>query len=321
MSVIIIMATCNGAKTLPKVLDGYARLAQPTGGWSAIIVDDGSTDDTRKVIESYAERLPIRYVCQERSGKNTALNRGVELALQQQPAAGLFVLTDDDATPDHDWLVAMQDCAHEHPDHDLFGGAILPDWGAPAPDWILRHVPLGLAFAITSFSDGPIQPGAIWGPNMAVRRRVFEAGHRFNPHVGPSRGNYIMGSETEFNKRVVAAGHQAWFCNSARVHHFIRPHQLTEEFCLGRAFRGGRGSCLEAGSLAHYPKLFGVPRWLYAKKIRLALQIAFASLRGDKEARFKARFHYHHTRGFLHQARALAESAGPGGAGSVAPNP
>lgn len=308
MSVIIVMATCNGAKTLPKVLDGYAKLAVPDGGWSAIVVDDGSTDDTRQIVESYVGRLPIQYVHQERSGKNTAINRGVELAMQRQDAE-LFVMTDDDATPDSDWLVAMQGCVREHPDYDLFGGAILPDWGAPAPDWILRNVPLGLAFAITSFDDGPIQPGAIWGPNMAVRRRVFDAGHRFNPNVGPNRGNYVMGSETEFNKRVVAAGHKAWFCNSARVNHYIRPHQLTEEFCLGRAFRGGRGTCLETGSLAHYPMLFGVPRWLYTKKIRHALQIALATLRGDGEGRFKARFQYHHTRGFLHQAHALKNAS------------
>jgi glycosyltransferase involved in cell wall biosynthesis len=313
------MATCNGAKTLPKVLNAYEKLLSPAGGWSAIIVDDGSTDETGNIVASYASRLPIQYLHQERSGKNTALNRGVELALAQGGAeakAQLFVMTDDDATPDPDWLVAMQACAGEHPDHDLFGGAIVPDWGAPPPDWILRNVPLGLAFAITTFNDGPIQPGAIWGPNMAVRRRVFDAGHRFDPNVGPNRGNYVMGSETEFNKRIVAAGHQAWFCNSARVHHFIRPHQLTEEFCLGRAFRGGRGSCLEAGSLAHYPTLFGVPRWLYTKKWRHALEIALATLRGDQEGKFKARFQYHHTRGFLHQAHASKDMAAPG-AGNV----
>jgi len=309
LPMIIIMATCNGAKTLPKVFEGYANLAQPVGGWSAIVVDDGSDDETRSIVESYAKLLPIEYVHQERSGKNAALNRGVELALQRRPAAELFVMTDDDATPEPDWLVAMQACMLENADYDLFGGAILPDWGAPPPDWVLRHVPLGLAFAITNFSDGPIQPGAIWGPNMAVRRRVFEAGHRFNPNVGPNRGNYIMGSETEFNKRVVAAGHKAWFSNNPRVNHFIRPHQLTEEFCLGRAFRGGRGTCLETGDMTHFPTLFGVPRWLYTKKMRHALQIALATLRGDSEAKFKARFHYHHTRGFLHQAHDLKNAA------------
>lgn len=303
MSVVIIMATCNGAKTLPKVLSAYEQLQRPDGGWYAVIVDDGSTDDTARVVEQYAARLPLHYLHQPRSGKNTALNAALEFALARG-GADLFVMTDDDATPDPDWLVALQRCAGDYPDYDLFGGAIVPDWGAPPPDWILRHVPLGLAFAITNFQDGPIQPGAIWGPNMAVRRNVFDAGHRFNPNVGPSRGNYIMGSETEFNKRIVAAGHQARFCNQARVHHYIRPHQLTEEFCLGRAFRGGRGACLEAGSLAHYPTLFGVPRWLYTKKLRHALEIALAFLRRDKEALFKARFRYHHTRGFLHQAQA-----------------
>ena len=304
MSTTIIMATHDGAKTLPKVLEGYTRLVSPDGGWSVIVVDDGSTDDTRAVVESYTARLPLLYFLQERSGKNTAINLGVETALLA-PDVGLFVMTDDDATPDPDWLVAMQACAAAHPDHDLFGGAIVADWGAPPPDWLLRNVPLGLVFAISSFADGPIQPGAIWGPNMAVRRCVFEAGHRFNPDIGPNRGNYVMGSETEFNKRVVAAGHLAWFCNSARVNHFVRPHQLTEEFCLGRAFRGGRGSCVEAGSLAHYPQLLGAPRWLYTKKIHHALQIGLAILRGDREGNFKARFQYHHTRGFLYQAHIM----------------
>ena len=42
----VLIATRNGAATLPRVLASYTQLEPPTGGWKLVVVDNGSTDGT-----------------------------------------------------------------------------------------------------------------------------------------------------------------------------------------------------------------------------------------------------------------------------------
>lgn len=296
----VVMATCNGARTLPKVLSAYCDLHTPSCEWSLLIVDDGSTDGTAEVIEQFADRLPLRYLQQPRSGKNAALNLALGHLIPDTDTS-LFVFTDDDATPEPDWLEQLHACAEANPESAIFGGRIVPDWAATPAEWVMRLVPLGVTYAITDVQDGPVHPGLIWGPNMAVRRTVFDAGHRFNSAVGPAAGSYAMGSETEFNRRVASAGYRAWFCNAAEVSHFIRPHQLEATFILGRAYRFGRGTRAQEAR-TDVPYLWQVPRWMFARYLKELIGTARAWLAQDKDALFLSRWERNYLRGFFHES-------------------
>ncbi|MEG1324106.1 MAG: glycosyltransferase, partial [Janthinobacterium sp.] len=177
----VLMATYNGAGTLPQVLRAYMGLRAPVGGWRLIIADNGSTDATAEVIAAFRGRLPLSSVYVARRGRSPALNGAVEHALRYSGDGGeLFVFGDDDAMPASDWLCRLQDSARDHPGYALFGGAIVPAWREPPADWLLRLTPVGLTWGITSaeLRDAPIYPGLVWGANMAIRRRIFEAGAR-----------------------------------------------------------------------------------------------------------------------------------------------
>ena len=58
----VFTATYNRAHTLPRVLDALERQTLRDFEW--LIVDDGSTDDTRTLVESWGSGrdFPIRYV-------------------------------------------------------------------------------------------------------------------------------------------------------------------------------------------------------------------------------------------------------------------
>lgn len=103
-------------------------------------------------------------------------------------------------------------------------------------------MPLGVTYAVTPdyVEEGPVSPGLVWGPSMAFRRRVFDAGHRFDPAVGPQPGNYRMGAETEFTERLGRLGYKAWFVPRAEVQHIIRPNQMDPNWIVRRAYRFGR---------------------------------------------------------------------------------
>ncbi|WP_273446931.1 glycosyltransferase family 2 protein [Neolewinella agarilytica] len=91
----IIIPTHNRAERLSVAVESV--LAQECEDWELLIIDDGSTDNTRSVAESFTDQR-IRYHYQENRQLNGARNTGVRLA------TGRYIgfLDDDDLfKPDH----------------------------------------------------------------------------------------------------------------------------------------------------------------------------------------------------------------------------
>jgi GT2 family glycosyltransferase len=296
----VMIATRNGATTLPRVLDAYQRLDVTGQPWKLVVIDNGSTDGTPAIVRSHANGLPLVVVTEPRGGKNAALNTG--LAHRE---GDLVVFSDDDVIPDPGWLSAMREAADRNPDFTLFGGAVRPLWPAPPSEWLLRLVHLGAAYAITdpALPEGPVAPGLVWGPNMAVRAGVFDAGLRFDEGIGPNGTDYAMGSEVAFNRTLAAHGYRAWFTPAAVVHHIIRPNQIEAQWLLGRAYRSGRGNYLadRQKSSARMPEPSELLRALWPQ-VRVKCREA-RSLRGaDPAARFKADWDAAFLRGYFREA-------------------
>ena len=56
---------------------------------------------------------------------------------------------------------------------------------------MLEEVDLAVCYTITdrNLAADPIPPFLVWGPNMAIRKRVFDLGHQFDLDAGPSGAN------------------------------------------------------------------------------------------------------------------------------------
>ena len=76
-SVSIVLPTYNRAATLPRAVESV--LSQSYSDFELIIVDDGSSDQTKEVISKYKDQR-IRYVYQNNSGASAARNAGIQLA-------------------------------------------------------------------------------------------------------------------------------------------------------------------------------------------------------------------------------------------------
>ncbi|HET6432965.1 glycosyltransferase family 2 protein [Dyella sp.] len=77
--VSVIVPTFNRAYCLPRTLD--SALAQTHGELEVLVVDDGSTDDTRQLIATrYADDPRVRYLYQENRGVAAARNLGLAQA-------------------------------------------------------------------------------------------------------------------------------------------------------------------------------------------------------------------------------------------------
>ena len=77
--VTVIVPTFNYGHLIPHTLDSL--LEQSHRNWECLVVDDGSTDNTPDVVQSYAKRdQRFIYLHQPNQGPNSARNRGIELS-------------------------------------------------------------------------------------------------------------------------------------------------------------------------------------------------------------------------------------------------
>lgn len=84
----------NRANTLPRVFEGLKKQTYKNFEW--IIIDDGSSDNTKCVAENMLSEkvfFNITYKYQQNSGKHIAINRAVEIAKGE-----FFIILDSDDT-------------------------------------------------------------------------------------------------------------------------------------------------------------------------------------------------------------------------------
>ena len=70
--VSVVIPTYNRAQFLSEAVQSV--MSQSFKDFETIVVDDGSTDNTREILAS----LPVRYIRQENRGVSAAINRGIE---------------------------------------------------------------------------------------------------------------------------------------------------------------------------------------------------------------------------------------------------
>ena len=102
--ITVFTPTYNRASLLPKLYDSLKKQSRKSFEW--LVVDDGSEDKTRFLIEKWIEENPfeIRYVYQDNGGKHRAINRG---ALEAR-GEWIFFVDSDDVLP-YDSLMIIED--------------------------------------------------------------------------------------------------------------------------------------------------------------------------------------------------------------------
>ncbi len=95
MMITVFTPTYNRAYIIYKLYQSLCQQSNLNFEW--LIVDDGSTDDTGNLINSFIseDKIQIRYIKQNNGGKHRAINRGVQLAKGEL----FFIVDSDDQLP------------------------------------------------------------------------------------------------------------------------------------------------------------------------------------------------------------------------------
>lgn len=115
--VSVIMPAYNAEKFIAEAIESV--LKQTYNNWELIIIDDCSTDDTLKIIQSYTDER-IKVFCNaENKGVAETTNKAISIC------DGKYIaLLDDDDIAENSRLSLQVDFLEQHPDIDILGGRI-----------------------------------------------------------------------------------------------------------------------------------------------------------------------------------------------------
>lgn len=273
MFVTIIICTRNRAAQLGNVLDSFVAMEKPSDEWEMLVVDNGSSDNTQEVINSYQSKLPIRSVIETTPGLSNARNTGVK------NATGEYICwTDDDVKVDAKWLVGYVDAFKKYPDAVVFGGVIEPVAETEFPKWwvenakllanIIATKDLGESYIPLSI-DGDMLP---YGANFAVRRKE-QSEELYDNKLGVSPLIKRLGEETDVIIKLMRKYKSGIWNPVSKVFHYIPAKRLTKEYIaiyyqsLGEtsAYLSAEGKDNFIRQVTGKYKIGGKPTWIYKK--------------------------------------------------------
>ncbi|TCD00942.1 glycosyltransferase [Pedobacter psychroterrae] len=174
--------------------------------FEVLIIEDGSVNDAKSVVDKYANRLDIKYYFKPNSGQGFSRNYGFERA-----DGDFFIIFDSDCLIPPDYLEIVRDYLFEHK-LDAYGG---PD----AAHESFTPIQKAISYAMTS----PFTTGGIRGNKKHVGQfhpRSFNMG--VSREVWEKAGGFILtrlGEDIEYSIRIQQHGFKTGLIPAARVFH------------------------------------------------------------------------------------------------------
>jgi GT2 family glycosyltransferase len=195
--VSVVVCSHNGAGTLRNCLEGLAELEYLD--YEVILVDDGSTDETAEIGQTFG----VRVVEIEHSGLSAARNAGMRAATGE-----LVAYLDDDCRPDPQWLTYLAATFMVTPHMGVGGPNVPPDDAGPVARCV-ASAPGGPIHVLISDREAEHIPGC----NMAFRRdALLEIG-------GFDAQFWVAGDDVDLCWRLQQRGGTLGFSPAAMVWH------------------------------------------------------------------------------------------------------
>ena len=200
----LIIPVYNRPVEIEELLESLTH--QTYSHFEVVIIEDGSQQQCKSVIEKYASKLPISYYFKENEGQGFARNYGFEKA-----KGDYFIVFDSDCLIHSNYLETVDKSIEEHK-WEAFGG----------PD--KEHESFSLIQKAISYSmTSPFTTGGIRGNkkhagtfhprsfNMGISKEVFAT----------TQGYKItrMGEDIEFSIRIMESGFKVGLILDAFVYH------------------------------------------------------------------------------------------------------
>lgn len=248
--VSVLIPCRNGGLLLARQLESLARQEYP-GPLEVVVADNGSTDNTRQVVEGFADRIShLRVVdVAEFAGKPQAVNAAMRAVRGERL---IMIDADDELAPG--FVEAMARGLDEH----TFVGARL-DTAHLNPEWLRSRRGDIQSDGLTVLQNHlPFVAGAALG----VRASAFD-------QVGGYNSAFINNQDVDLSWRLQYAGYEPGFVPDAVVHYRYRGD-------LRSIFRQERGYGRYSTLLYREHREHGLPRRRVRSTVRGWVELAMA---------------------------------------------
>jgi glycosyltransferase involved in cell wall biosynthesis len=200
----IIIPLYNRPQEIDELLHTLTR--QSYTQFEVLVIEDGSVNDAKAVVNKYAHQLDIQYYFKENEGQGFTRNYGFARA-----KGDYFVIFDSDCLIPEDYLEVVKNYLLEH-NLDAYGG---PD----AAHDSFTPVQKAISYAMTS----PFTTGGIRGNKKHIGQfhpRSFNMG--VSREVWESVGGFILtrlGEDIEYSIRIHEHGFKIGLIPAAKVYH------------------------------------------------------------------------------------------------------
>lgn len=283
MRLSAIVPTHNRPGPLRECLRTLQAQDVDSSALEVLVIDDGSDspEAIAAVVAEVSGESEIQMRCEHvaPSGLNEARNRGAALA-----TGDVLAFLDDDTLISPGWATALV-LAFEQEPCAAVGGKVELRLDGPEPEWLssrryylaeydLGSEPRWLTGELIDDRD-PFPVGA----NCAVRRADFDALGGFRGGLDRIGRSLVSNGDTEFFRRLHAAGGRLRYEPQASVLHCVPADRLTVRFFIRRHYAQGLSDELLL-MLGDEPQGPGRSRYLMRRTGQAAERLAKDVLRG-----------------------------------------
>jgi glycosyltransferase involved in cell wall biosynthesis len=203
----VIIPAYNAANTLGEQLDAL-KAQEYDGDWEIIVVDNGSIDNTAKVVQNYQHLMPHLRLVHAPSRQNRSYSRNIGV-LEARGDAFLFCDADDMVSPG--WVSALAEALEEH---DVVIGPVEMHTLSQVACQQAHYHPISYKEPFLDFL--PVAMGC----NSAISRKAFQA-------VGGFSEDFVRQQDVDLSWRLQLRGYSIHVAPKALV--YYRPRETLWE--------------------------------------------------------------------------------------------
>lgn len=243
MKLSIIIPTRNRAYLLKNALESILNQSISQSEFEVIIVDNGSTDNTKEIFLQYKIKIKnISYFYEEKAGLHIGRHRGLK-----ESNSDILIFIDDDAElfPKH-----LENALKTFEDKHvvLLTGKNLPKYETTPPNWIEKiwnrntSEKFIWSLSILDFGDEikEIDANYVFGCNFSIRKEILIQTQGFHPDAMPSELIQYRGDGETYVTRYINKSHYKAIYNPlVSIYHFVPNTRMTEEYFCKRNYEKG----------------------------------------------------------------------------------
>ncbi len=236
-----IICTHNRDNYLGAAIDSL--LSQDfAAGFEVVVVDNGSKDNTKQVVERRLEDERLKYIYEPSLGLSVARNTGAKVS-----SGEILAYLDDDAVASKSWLQVLCGAYQSNSKLAIAGGKVTLLWPEQTkpPRWLSSGLRgnLGaydLGDRVVSIKNPGDTPR---GLNYSIRRSFLDDIGGFDTNLGRVGKNLLSNEELQMTELALEKGWEVAYLPDALAAHNVSKERLKRSWFISRGWWQGISEC------------------------------------------------------------------------------